>query len=274
MVLGKPINSSADMAMVMRWVVERVDPNGDSHMRQAIRRLKMELQTPGSEPISYDSGSPDVPQGMAAKLAKSIQPMVGIEFLQTMSARGEIIDVRLSDEARQQLAQLPDGAQLEQLFSKEGIQSLLHQAATVLPAEPLKPGDRWTGTSRSQSPVGSLVLNNEYTYRGAVQVEGRTLDRIDVNMLVSVDTSQNNVLGVDIQITDQTNRGVMYFDAQAGRFADTVLNQEMTLVTKLGGQQHEQQLETKLRMRFADAKTSASRTASTESRPQGIGARK
>jgi hypothetical protein len=257
-VMGKSLASSADMSMIMRWVVEDVDQAGVTEMRQSIERLRMSMQTPGGTPVVYDSASRAEPVGMAKNLAQNMQPLIGVEFIQTMSPRGEIMDVRLSDKAHEQLARAPAGAQLRQVFSEDGIKSLLHQAATVLPEQAVTVGDQWTGVTRTQSPVGTLVMNNVYTYQGTVKKNGRALERIDVEVNVSF-AKGNNALGVNVDITQQENRGVMYFDAQQGRFVETMLAQKMTLVTTIGDQNHEQQLDTKLRMQFAAAGTPASK---------------
>ncbi len=256
-VLGKSLASSADMSMVMRWVVEDVDHKGVTEIRQSIQRLRMTIQTPGSAPVVYDSASRDTPVGLAKNLAKNMQPLIGVEFIQTMSPRGEIIDVRLSDAANAKLARAPARAEVRQVFSEDGVKSLLHQAATVLPERAVKPGDQWTGVTRTQSPVGTLVMNNVYTYRGTVKKNGRALERIDVEVNVSF-AKGNNALGVNVEIEQQENRGVMYFDAEQGRFVETMLAQKMTLVTAYGDESHRQQLDTKLRMQFASAGSRAS----------------
>jgi hypothetical protein len=212
----------------------------------------MKIQTPGGAPVVYDSASKDPPVGMAKNLAKNIQPLIGVEFIQTMSSRGEIIDVRLSDTANAKLAGAPAGAEVRQVFSEDGVKSLLHQAATVLPERAVKPGDQWTGVTRTQSPVGTLVMNNVYTYRGTVKKDDRALDRIDVEVNVSF-AKGKNALGVNVEIEQQDNRGVMYFDAEKGRFVETMLSQKMTLVTAIGDKSHRQQLNTKLRMQFTAA---------------------
>jgi hypothetical protein len=269
-VLGKKLGSSADMSMVMRWNVENVGAEGVSQLRQSIQRLRMSMQTPGSDPVVYDSANASVADGMAKQLAENMAPLIGVEFIQSMSSRGEIIDVRLSDEAAAKLAKSPASAQLQQVFSKEGIKSLMHQAATVLPEKSVKPGDQWTGQTRTDSPVGTLIMNNTYTYRGTVDKDGRTLDRIDVDVNVTFAKGDNR-LGVDVQIKQQQNKGVMYFDVAQGRFVETLLAQKMTMVTAIADQRHEQELDTKLRMQFSNAvPTTAARGGRTASAPAAI----
>ena len=266
-VLGKQLESSADMSMIMRWNVERVSQQGATQMRQSIQRLRMSMKTPGGAPVVYDSASKEPASGMANQLAQNMSPLIGVEFIQTMSPRGEIMDVRLSEAAAAKLAASPASAQLQQVFSKDGIKSLLHQAATVLPQNSVRPGDSWKGQSKSDSPVGTLVMDNTYTYRGTVNKNGRTLDRIDVDVKVSF-AKGNNKLGVDVQIKQQQNKGVMYFDVDKGRFVETLLAQKMTMVTAIADQSHEQQLDTKLRMQFSDANVTA-RTAKIPVRTNG-----
>ena len=267
-VLGKKLSSSADMAMVLRWNVEDVKEQGITTMRQSIQRLRMSMQTPGSEPVVYDSADGAAAEGMAKQLSQNMAPLIGVEFIQTMSPRGEIIDVRLSEAAKAKLSNSPASAQLRQVFSKEGIKSLMHQAATVLPEEPVKVGDQWSGQTRTDSPVGTLIMDNTYTYRGTMKKDDRLVARIDVDVDVSFAKS-NNALGVDVQIQQQQSKGVMYFDVNQGRFSETLLSQKMVMVTAIADQKHEQQLDTKLRMQFSDAvaKTAARgrRTAATSS---------
>ncbi len=248
----------------MQWDVEQVGSSGVAELRQSIRRLKMSMQTPGGEPIVYDSAKASSASGTANQLAQNMSPLIGVEFIQTMSPRGEVLDVRLSKAAAARLAQSPASAQLQQVFSKDGIKSLMHQAATVLPKNPVKPGDRWTGQTKTDSPVGTLVMDNTYTYRGTVDKGGRTLDRIDVDVMVAF-AKGSSKLGVDVDIERQQNKGVMYFDVETGRFVETLLAQKMTMVTAIANQSHTQQLDTKLRMQF-DTVKSTNRTAAASSR--------
>ncbi len=249
-IMGTELKSAANMGMVLRWNVQGVAADGTADISQSIQRLTMHMENPGGDPIQYDSASQDEPVGLGKTLAQNIQPLVGVEFTQTMSNRGEIVDVTLSPAAKASLAQAPAGAQLTEVFSKEGLKSLLHQAATVLPEAPVQPGDTWQGQSQTKSPVGLLVMNMTYTYRGTQIVDGKPLERIDV--AVGVEFGQGpNALGLNVAVKEQQNAGTLYFDAAAGRFTHTELSQNMTLETKIGEKVHRQQLNTQLRMQFA-----------------------
>ena len=261
--MGKPMESSADMGMQMRWDVKNVDANGTADIHQSIERLTMQMQTPGAEPISYDSAQTEDPIGMAAMLAATVDPMVGVAFNQKMSREGEVLEVTLSDQAQQQLASAPQGAQLKEILSRDGLKALLSQAATVFPKTPVKPGDTWTGSCKSKSPIGELSMDMRYKYVGTETHQGRALERIDVEMVVSFPEAANPA-GMSIAVQNQQNAGSMFFDAAAGRFVSTQLNQNMRLVTKVGEQEHAQMMTTVLKMSFAPMNqvASASKTPS------------
>jgi len=264
-IMGSELNSSADMGMVLLWHVGQVANDGTMEIVQSIKQLTMKMENPGGAPIEYDSSKPVRPEDTVAQtLAASIQPLVGVEFVQTMSARGEILDVTLTQEARASLAKAPAGSQLTQIFSKEGLKSLLHQAATVLPEGPVSPGDTWTGQTQTKSPVGTLVMDMTYTYRGTEMVKNRPLERIDVDVVVKFGR-EPNAMGLEVEVKAQQNAGTMFFDATSGRFVQTELNQNMTLETAIGEKVHRQRLNTVLRMQFATTGRSPQRVGQLDS---------
>lgn len=266
---NQPVQTSAEMAMLMKWEVQKVSPQGVIETKQTIERVKMSMASPGTPSVEYDSASPGKLEGVAKTLADNIQPLVGVEFLQQMDARGDVLDVRLTESGQKKLASTPGGGEISEMFSKDGLRSLLAQAATVLPQEAIKPGQQWTGVSETKSPVGTLKMNNTYTYRGTEVRNGRSLERIDVAVDVTFDKVENAV-GLQVNVTDQNNSGVMYFDASAGRFVDSLLHQKMTLSTMVGQQVYQQKLDTKLRMILSPVAPAARTATAPKSAPTTV----
>ena len=257
--MGNEMRSEADTGMVLSWDVRQVSSLGVAEIRQSIDRLTMKMHAPGSDPMIYDSAGAVPAEGIVKTLASAMDPLVGVEFTQQMSDRGEVLDVRLSPAAEKQLASAPTGAELQEIFSREGLKTLLGQAATVLPQGPVQPGDTWTGTSESNSPVGKLHMDLTYTYRGTEIVDGQPLERIDVSVDVQFG-KQNNEASLAVAMTGQESHGTMYFDAEAGRFVSTEMRQKMQLETTVGEHVHLQSLQTALRTRFRPVPTVASRS--------------
>ena len=251
---GTVLKSSVDMWMAMKWDVLRVDDRGIIEMTQSIERMKMSVASPGVELVTYDSASPQEPTGPAKSIAAGIQPLMGVKFIQSMNNRGEIVDVRLSQDAAAALDAAPSGAQLKEMFSQDGLKSLVNQAAAVLPEKAVRPGDTWQGQSETKSPAGDLKMDINYTYHGTVQRRGRTLEKIGVDLKVSFPEGANP-LGLRVRVKEQQNTGFLYFDAKAGRFVETQLVQKMTLETALGDQTHQQKLDMRLHMQFETDRT-------------------
>jgi hypothetical protein len=175
-----------------------------------------------------------------------------------MTNRGELMAMQLSDQGAASLQ--ASGAQINETFSQEGLRALWEQAAVVLPQYAVKPGDNWQGRSQINSPAGTLLMTTKYTYRGTEQLEGRVLERIDLEITVGFGDGPN-ALGLDVNVADQKNCGSMYFDAVLGQFVRSEIVQQMTMETQLGEHVHRQQLNTQLRMKLSEATQMADRTA-------------
>lgn len=264
--VGNDVKTVANMGMSMRWDVNRLDAAGVYHIGQTIDRVTMAMVVPGGHNLEYDSAQKDEPSGMVKALAASIDPLIGIDFTHKMSTRGEIIDVQLSERSKAKMSSTPSANQLQQIFSKDGLRSLLHQAATVLPQDAIQPGHTWTGSSETKSPVGNMIMDMTYVYRGTEPFNGRPMERIDVDVKVRFGDDVS-ALGLKVNIAEQKNSGTMYFDAAAGRFAATELAQKMKLETIVGEQKHVQNLDTMLKMVFAPAAPRARVQQASAARP-------
>ncbi len=251
-VSGTGITTIAKMGMSSRWDVRAIETNGVYDIQQTIERVTMEMIVPGGHNLVYDTASTEAPQGMAKTLAASVDPLVGVDFMHKMSPRGEIVDIGLSEQSKARLANNPGAVHVQQIFTRDGLESLLHHAATVLPEAAISPGYSWNGTSEIKNPAGNMVMDMVYVYKGTEQVDGRPLERIDVSVNVRFG-EEHSALGLKVGITKQQNQGTLYFDAAKGRFARTQLSQKMTLETKIGDQKHVQHLESGLEMAFQPA---------------------
>ncbi|HEY6565532.1 MAG TPA: DUF6263 family protein, partial [Pirellulaceae bacterium] len=154
------------------------------------------------------------------------------------------------------------GGGLREVFSADGMKAMLSQSAAVLPERPVRPGDTWQGMTETKSPVGTLVMQLDYTYRGAEQRAARSVERIDIAVTMRIaDATKEN--GLEVSVTDQESQGTMYFDAAAGRFVESRLRQRMTLATKMGETSQEQKLKTDMSIQFQTVPMQARSDSST-----------
>ncbi len=212
------------MAMDMTWRVTAVDEAGTARMSQSFDRLAMEMKSGDVAPIEYDSASSEQPAGAAKDVAAAVAPFLQAEFHLTMTARGEIKEVKLSDEADRALAaRSADGA--KSFFSPDGISRVLRQAVVVLPDMPLAAGDQWETAYLLDASLGQLTQTNVYTYQGPAAREGRQLERIDVKSTLEQPDEQP---AGKTQLKELQQTGELWFDAERGRFVESRLTQALT----------------------------------------------
>ena len=246
--MGNQANTSARMKIDMNWQVRQVSSDGVAEIQQSIDRFRMRLMAPGHGAIDLDTAAPDPPDAMAQMLMENVRPMVGLKILQEMNNLGEILGVRLSPEAERQLQQDQAGP-LKDMFSPEGVKSLMSQSTAVLPEQPVSPGDTWSGSTTTQSPVGDMRMDLNYTYRGTIDFNGRPVERIDVGLQLHLDDPPT-VSGIRVELTEQSGEGIMLFDASAGRFVQSRIRQDLTLNTRLGQADNVQKMSTSMQIDF------------------------
>jgi hypothetical protein len=245
--LDRPIRSVSETTMHLEWAVQAVDQAGTADVRQTFRRVKMTMDMPGVPAVEYDSASPDKPTGMARSLADQVGPMIGAAFEQSMTTRGEVLSVTPTAETLAQLEKTDGDGPAPAGISEESLKGLLNQTAAALPEHAVKPGDTWQGQAVTQSPVGALKMDVTYTFAGQEERDGRPLEKIDVEVKLSIEPGEDPAT-IKVAVVEQESKGVMLFDAQAGRFVETNMHQKMTLATTVGDQEMRQKVAHATRM--------------------------
>jgi hypothetical protein len=220
-VANKPVKMKLDMGFGLKWQVESVSETGVARIAQSFTRLRLKMELPKQDPVEYDSAAETKPTGPAKDVADAVGPLIGAKFFVSMNDRGEIVDVKLSDEAAK-LLETPAAARWKETISKEGLTDLLRQSAAVLPEKPVAKGASWTVPTSSKSPLGPLKLSHKYTYQGAEERGGKMLAKIAVQTTLELEASKGKP-----QLKEQKHSGLLYFDAEAGRFVETEVNQEL-----------------------------------------------
>ncbi|MEM8678901.1 MAG: DUF6263 family protein [Planctomycetota bacterium] len=249
---GQEMLSEADLGIELLWQVEAASQ--DFSIRQSIERVKLSMTSPGYPPVEYDSRNTQDASPVAETIGKTVQPLLGVGFNQEMDARGRITRVTVVNEQKKSPSA---AAALNPAFSEDGLKDLLTQAAATLPEGPVNPGDSWDARSEVASPVGKLVMNIQYTYRGVEAHEGKSLDRIDVNVEMRFDDGPN-AIGMPVKIAEQACSGVVYFDNQRGRLDHSEIHRRVVTETQIGDQVHRHLVDTGLQLRLREVNAMAS----------------
>ncbi len=222
---GKPTGIEITMQSRMTWTVDSVDTDGTAQITQRFERFAVTMKSGTAEPIEYASDSETKPIGSAADIAAAVSPVIGADFTVTMTARGAIRAVKLSDAATEAFAAVESPA-LKQLFSAEGITQLLGQAAVELPEQAVALDSNWTATLTTPSPLGTLKQSRTYTLAAPEAVDVTTLERINITGQLEIEASEQSPS--KLKLLDQELTGTMQFDVEAGRLASSQSTQKLT----------------------------------------------
>jgi hypothetical protein len=216
------------MGMQMQWKVRQVDDNGTATMDQAFTRIRLELENPGVEQVSYDSASPAKPVGEAAQIAAALGPVIGKTFRVRMTARGIVQEVIASPEMQSALKRIPEESRLKDVFTREGLMQTLRQSHGDLPARMVELGDQWEAVETVSTPLGDLKTKTRYRYGKDVEAAGVAAAQIQVRGQIELvpmekeKSSRNN-----LRIESQEITGEILFASIQGHLLRSQIDQQM-----------------------------------------------
>ena len=134
--------------MDMTWDVQGVDDKDGRSRDQAEVRPHENEDDDARWRFEYDSKSETAPTGLGAMIAPMYKAMTNGEFEITMTARGEVKDVKIPEEVLDGAEVSPGAAAMGDIASAEGFKKMISQGALVLPEDAPKEGD--TGRPKSR----------------------------------------------------------------------------------------------------------------------------
>jgi hypothetical protein len=238
------MNTSVRQEMDMTWDVQEVKADGDAVIRQKFDRIRTKMSSPFGA-FEYDSQSNEAPAGAGA----TVKALTEGAFVVTMSARGEVKDVQVPEEMVTALKNSPGGT--SELASSEGLKKMITQAALILPEGPPKQGEEWKTKVPIPNPMPvNQTVETTYTYEGTKDVEGTTFALIRPEMKIEFGPPEAKADGaaaekpqLDINVSEQSSKGEVLFDAAAGRLHSSEVKQDYTLDVNANGQAMKQKVE-------------------------------
>jgi hypothetical protein len=245
------------------WTPVQMRPDHAWVIRQQILALSMVVQANGKQ-VTYDSANPSA---APKELADSIEPLIGAEFLFTISPEMKKLLVAGLRELFSRMNQLnPHVRQvMEGLLSEASLRQLSDQTFAVLPAGPVATGNRWVVENRAPlGPLGSFAVQNIFTYEGTVpRTDGAwgKLHRIRLDTAYGQYEPAPVAAGAaskvkSFNLTGSHAQGVFFFDADKGRIdsaqQDVSLTGNLTIESNGQVQEVETQQEHKITIRSSD----------------------
>jgi Family of unknown function (DUF6263) len=233
------------------WTVNAVSADGLAEVSQTFDRIQMNLEAPGSK-IVYDSKDGKLPEGPQGQvLGPVLQALAGAEITFKMSERGEVTDVKLSDKVLEALKALPGGG-AQGMFSEDSLKRMIMQSTLTLPEEAVARGKNWhKKTEMPAPPLGTMVIDNSYTYQGVDSATPGKLERIDVAVDTTLQPQEN--APIQAKLKSQDSKGTFLFDNQKGYLSESGMTQKLEIVLSSMGKEFTQNQENSVTMKLSKA---------------------
>lgn len=238
---GRAMTNTMSQTVELHWTVEAVSPDGAAKLTQTIDRVRAKIANADQPaPFIFDSdGAPlskeDEADPFASRVVPLLKALVGAESHFTMTARGEVGDVSVSDKLRDAIRQANPAAG-DAAVSPQGLKNLIAQATLVLPRAGVD--ESWTEKTEVPLPsLGTLTMSRTFTDEGP-EASGSSIRKIDVKTEVTHEAAERSPL--EMEIADQKGTGLYRFDVEAGRVVSARVEDTMTLALSAGGQRIEQ----------------------------------
>lgn len=261
--VGK-ISSTIEQQMGMTWQVEGVNETGEAVIRQKIDRVQLTNTSPVGN-FEYDSDSQEPPTGMAAMVAPMYDAMTKSDFEITITARGEVKDVKIPEEVLTALKNSPAAQQMGEMASAEGLKKMLTHGAFVLPEQMPEKGQSWSTKVELENPAaGKQTVTTTYTFDGIQDIDGVSYAVFRPEL--KIDFAGNDKLKLTVK--DQSSDGEVLFDVKAGRLKSSKLKQGVTMDVSVAGQTMQQKIDQTINISMTPvADTSTTETEATETKP-------
>ncbi len=234
---GTDVATEGDQTITTTKAIGSRRPDGTLPIVVTVDAIRADLALPGDLSLSFDSANPpaekdDSPIGF---LVEALRAMVGarytitldkqdkfvsVEGMQAILDRATELDPKAADYIKNQL----DPATVERSYAQEH---------NYLPPGLVRAGDTWESTE--VEPIGggqTLTFRKRYEYRGTVERDGRTLDKIDVRSLdvaYRMEPQANAPAQVDKSALGiEDSEGTILFDREAGRTVDVRTKDRIT----------------------------------------------
>jgi hypothetical protein len=269
------MTTNVHQVMDMSWDVQGVNEQGEAVILQKFDRVQMKMTGPMA--VDYDTSKDEPATGMAAAFAPLYKAMTKGDFEVTMTARGEIKDVKVPSEVLDALKSSPGAAQMGDLAKPEGFQKMIMQNAFVLPENAPKKGDHWSTTATVSNPIaGQQTVETSYTFVEMKEINGEQFAVFQPNIKMSFGaaaepakptdakgakaddaksdadakgdtksdakpaTSPNP--GMQMKVKDQKSDGEVLFNATAGRLSSMSVKQDLAMEISVAAQTLQQQI--------------------------------
>jgi hypothetical protein len=227
--------------------VDGVAPNGVASVHEAVTSIRSELTAPNGK-VVVDTAAPSdtskdpIAEAMEKMLTAVIGQSINIVFAPDGTVRSIEGGSRLLERVVVAAGADRDAAKASQaltsLYSDEALRSMLEQSFPKLPAQPLKPGDTWTGQlALGNQAVGRIAAALTFTLKsvdGAADTQRATVTAA-MKLTQAVKPPAGGATRVTLTLGDSHGEGDVVFDVAHGRIVSNTMQTEMPSTVSMIG---------------------------------------
>jgi Family of unknown function (DUF6263) len=234
------------MTQVLKVTAEEVAPDGVATLRQSFQAVRMEMNGPMGK-VVYDSSVPDkTPDPQAEAMGKVMGSLVGESIIVVMAPEGTVRKVegasRILDKVMQGMSADPAAAAaaqgLKTMLSDDALKATLSQSFSMLPTEPVKAGDTWTGKiSMGNDIIGRIVGTSTFTLKAIEGTGDPAIARVAVALALKQDgvPAPSGPMGMVMKLGDSRGEGEILFSVARGRIQRNTMRTEMPSTMTMTG---------------------------------------
>jgi len=237
------INTKMSQVSEMTWKVNAVKPDGSAELTQILDRMQIKVEGPTGKFEVDSNQKADAAQAgpLGAMLNKMMEGLVGTPIDLVMSARGEVISVKVPDKVMEAMKTAgPQGQAFAGAFSEKGMKQLIEQSSMLLPEKAVSPGTTWVQKRTLETAgLGNMEVDTTYTDKG--EAPG-TPDLRTIDGTVTMQFHQPENAQVSVRVTSQDNAAKFFFNTSSGHLSRSEMKQKMQMEISTQGQSFIQDL--------------------------------
>ncbi len=231
--MPKPMKQHVTMGQEYSLTALKARDGGGSEVELEFLAAEMEVSMGERVVMNFDSKGEAGADEAQNPIASTFRKMIGSKLKYLFNASNRVEKIEGIQEFTDQMTRTapPQARAIFQSMFNEDYLKQLVDLGQGLPAQPVKPGDKWPVNSEvSMGPMGTLLTAMDYTFKGWEQHEKHNCAVLDFTGTVkSKDGAGSSLMGMTMVLDNGTVSGKGWFDPELGMIVDAAINEVMTM---------------------------------------------
>jgi len=225
--------------------VDGVAPSGVASVHETVTAIRSESSAPVGK-IVVDTAKPsdDTTDPIGQAMSKMLAAVVGQPINIVIAPDGTVRSIEGGSRLLERIAEGanadPDMAAASQaltsLYSDDAIRGMLEQSFPKLPAQPVKPGDNWTGQiALGNHTIGRIAAAITFTLKRVDSASGRATVAAVMKLTQEVKPPAAGPTRMTMTLGDSRGEGELVFDIARGRIVTNTMRTEMPSTVSMIG---------------------------------------